>query len=400
MLIFPTTVNATVTLREKILNNNEVRTGANFSIPADNSNRDTQEGLFRIAYDGGTAYFFRGTHDGLNNNVIFAGHQWRILRIEGNGNIRMILNGTEAQFIANGRVNTLGGATGLGQSAFNEEYTHNRFVGYMFGSEAGTFNQQHANTYSSTIKQKVDNWFSGAITGENRSFVATETIFCSDRSFASDNEGTGLGQSITRYGSWDRLTSPTLNCPRPQDRLSINNGLTYPVALMTFDEALMAGAEFGILNHETFIANALCTLTMTPSQFRHSASFGVNTSYIKRLCAGSGNGLASASIRWPHAQTRPVLSIRGNILFTGDGSATNPYRFTELYEPEPPIPPTTTTIPATSVPTTTPPATEQPPIENPPTNFDTQFLLLILFFGGTIISGYLIKKKNIWNVFR
>ena len=387
MLIFPTTVNASITLREKILNDNEVRTGANFSIPADNSNRDTQEGLFRIAYDGGTAYFFRGTHDGLNNNVIFAGHQWRILRIEGNGNIRMILNGTEEQFIENGKVNTLGGATGLGNSAFNEARNHNHFVGYMFGSETGTFNQQHANTYSSTIKQRVDTWFSESITGEKRTFVADETIFCSDRSFASDNAGTGLGQSITRYGSWDRLTSPTLNCPRPQDRLSINNGLTYPVALMTFDEVVMAGAKFGTLNNETFIANALCTWTMTPSRF-------LAATQNMRLCGG---GFITAYVYNSHPHIRPVLSIRGNILFTGDGSATNPYRFTRLYEPEPQIPPTTTQPTTTPAPTTTPPTTEQPPIENPPTNFRTVSALALLVLIPLYGLYYLANNKKIFH---
>ena len=44
----------------------------------------------------GPSYYFRGTHTGsniVNNNLIFGGFQWKIIRINGDGSIRLIYNG-------------------------------------------------------------------------------------------------------------------------------------------------------------------------------------------------------------------------------------------------------------------------------------------------------------------
>jgi hypothetical protein len=53
----------------------------------------TDEGMYAMADDYGTSYYYRG--DITNNNVLFGGYCWKVIRINGNGTTRMIYNGTQ-----------------------------------------------------------------------------------------------------------------------------------------------------------------------------------------------------------------------------------------------------------------------------------------------------------------
>ena len=54
----------------------------------------TGQGLYKMEDDYGDSYYFRGAKDYVNNNLIFAEHQWKIIRINGDGSLRIIYNGT------------------------------------------------------------------------------------------------------------------------------------------------------------------------------------------------------------------------------------------------------------------------------------------------------------------
>ncbi len=58
----------------------------------------TDEGIFEMEDDYGTSYYFRGAVE--NNYVKFAGYYWRIIRVNGDGSLRIIYDGTSAH--ANG----------------------------------------------------------------------------------------------------------------------------------------------------------------------------------------------------------------------------------------------------------------------------------------------------------
>ena len=93
-------------------------------------------------WTGGTSYYYTGNP---NNWVQFGGFWWRIIRINGDGSIRMIFQGTSA--------NTIGTGTQIGESGFNDfpYNSNNMYVGYMY-----TSNQVHGLGTSSTIKGILD----------------------------------------------------------------------------------------------------------------------------------------------------------------------------------------------------------------------------------------------------
>ena len=80
---------------------------------------------------------------------------WRIIRINGDGTIRMIYDGTSAH--ANGESST---DRQVGTSKFNSIYNDNTYVGYMYGTiGASTYAATHANKTDSQVKAFIDDWY-------------------------------------------------------------------------------------------------------------------------------------------------------------------------------------------------------------------------------------------------
>ena len=91
---------------------------------------DTSEsGLYAASDDNGTSYYYRGAVGG--NYVKFADKYFRIIRVNGDGTVRMIYDGTTAH--QNGEASSNRQVT---TSAFNSWWSDNSFVGYMYGNNS------------------------------------------------------------------------------------------------------------------------------------------------------------------------------------------------------------------------------------------------------------------------
>ena len=208
-------------------------------------------------WTGGTSYYYTGNP---NNWVQFAGFWWRIIRINGDGTIRMIYQGTSA--------NTTGTGTQIGESFFNSSYNNNMYVGYMY-----TSGQTQGTGSSSAIKGVLDQWYSvtSGLTAYS-DYIDGNAGFCGDRRVSSGN---GIGTSVTNYQPYTRISnsSPSLSCEDADiytttDSSTGNKSLTYPIGLISADEAMFAGIP--IWNNSS-PSNYLCTeeyyWTMSPSFF-------------------------------------------------------------------------------------------------------------------------------------
>lgn len=83
---------------------------------------DSEIGLYATSDDDGTSYFYRGAVE--NNYLSFAGYIWRIVRINGNGSIRLIYSGTSTS--------ATGSGTSIRTSQFNSRYFDPTYVGYKY----------------------------------------------------------------------------------------------------------------------------------------------------------------------------------------------------------------------------------------------------------------------------
>lgn len=294
---------------------------------------DGTKGIYKTEDDFGTSYYFRGAVE--NNYVYFANFYWRIIRINGDGTIRMIYAGTSAH--ANGESAK---DTSVGNSEYNDNYDDNAYVGYMYGTAGeSTYDSTHSNTNNSTIKAFIDDWYKINIVDKGFSNYVADAIYCNDRSMIStsdsdvngqiSNTGLGYGTNLTAYSSFKRNYinyTPSLICPNDNDKFSTgsigNEALTYPVALITADEIAYAGGVSFIVNNNSihnrdyYLFNDIPFWTMTPWAFASGAAiveYSV-TGIQNRLTLGAScDGI------------RPVLSLTADAINGGRGTMTDPF---------------------------------------------------------------------------
>ena len=307
----------------------------------------TDTGIYSAPDDYGTSYYFRGVEDKLNNWVKFAGFYWRIIRINGNGTVRMIYQGE-----ANGAVsdsNKTGTTTAInGKYQYNSIYPYissdndNAYVGYMISINSGnsdSYIEAHKNLYDSNAKVEVDKWYKTNIEDKKfGNYVDVNTGFCNDREIAKGHSnyiGGGYGKGKTVYNPADRLwatnleslksiQTPTLQCAnKERDLFTVSNAdegnkkLTYPVGLITSDEITFAGG-FGTLSNSTYyLYTNQIYWTMSPFSYNSSAS--VFYVYIDgRITPCDVDVYGDVSFR-------PVINLRADTHFTGVGSESNPF---------------------------------------------------------------------------
>ena len=112
----------------------------------------------------GTSYYYRGNVQ--NNYVKFGGFYWRIVRINGDGSIRMIYDGTSAH--ENGETSE---DRQIGYTAFNDYwkkdnikestnshvYYDNAGIGYMYGNRTGVVEQ--STQYSTSLYTNTNTYY-------------------------------------------------------------------------------------------------------------------------------------------------------------------------------------------------------------------------------------------------
>ena len=260
-------------------------------------------------WTGQTTYYYTGNP---NNWVQFAGYWWRIIRINGDGSIRMIYQGTSA--------NTTGTGTQLQTSAFNSTRTNNMYVGYMY-----TSGERQGHNNPSTIKGVLDQWYSvtSGLTAYEE-YIDGNAGFCGDRRVSS---GTGIGTSGTNYQPYTRISnsSPSLSCEKADiytvDEFEHGNGaLTYPIGLISADEAMFAGVPWysNGTNQNNYLYTGQYYWTMSPYYFSGSYAFV--------FCVfSSGNLDARNNVTWTEPGVRPVINLRSDTPLSGSGTTSDPF---------------------------------------------------------------------------
>ena len=329
-------------------------------------NPEHKEKIYTTEDNYGTSYVFRGNNDDVNNWVTFANHTWRIIRINGDGTLRLIYQCAEPNC-----TDTEGEATNaVRETAYKTSpSSDNTYVGYYYG-EAGqeTYDATHTNAHPSTIAEAVNSWYTK--TGNMVSYTEYldgNTGFCNDRvivkKILTDYNGDGNGATASGYAPASRLIStgsnssttwrtkqyPTLKCgvkmleTNPEDNVGFNsfdevnnnalardlftvegsnrgNGkLPIPTALITSDEVVMAGGFGGKATTNYWLYTNQYYWTMSPAYYYTQNK--VPYMFIVRPDGGlSGWGVTNLP------SVRPVINLKADIEFSGgNGKSDNPF---------------------------------------------------------------------------
>ena len=228
------------------------------------------EGLIKSSDDIGVSYYFRGNV--TNNYVLFGDMLWRIVRINGDGTVRLVLN-EFASTLTN----------------YYNEYNEN--IDYK----------------SSNINTYLNSWLEDNL--RNKLNYIANTKFCSD---------------ITKDANYNYLTYtrimtnkiPTLNC--------LGTSFNSNIGILSVDEVVLAGASPNSDNHDFYLYNEKTNnVWYTMSGAKGNAS-SLNMFMIDE------NGKLKYDVNGNlYREVRPVINLIKNVEVTGNGTIDNPYQIKE-----------------------------------------------------------------------
>ena len=322
------------TLAEAILANNEVK--APITTPGAAISADDEALLASAEDDYGTSYYFRGAV--TNNYVQFANKCWRIVRVGGDGSVKLILHNDNTVGAANpcdAANNSASAAfarySGTTTDAFNEKYDDNAYVGFKYGTVgASDYASAHANTNKSTILTNLETWYNNNLS--DYADKIADTVWCNDKTVTdktynpwnwSNVNGLGYGTNVTIYGATQRLvstgrvaggTGPSLKCNGELSKINSK------VGLITADELAYAGYAYDLENTTIYLqenARDSYWASLSPKCFDGSRA----TVWYVNGCNGIFDGVGMCGIDG----VRPSISLKPTTNVTGDGTSSSPF---------------------------------------------------------------------------
>ena len=311
-------------------------TSSSYTYKQITSNKNTTEALLASTEDDyGTSYYFRGAVK--NNYVQFANKCWRIVRVNGDGSIKLVLHNdntssSSSPCAASNNSTTAAFARYSGSSytsTFNDNYNDNAYIGFMYGATgASDYASTHANTNKSTILTNLETWYTNNLASYADKLA--DTIWCNDKSTVSG--GLGYGTNETDYAAYNRLAStkqPTLKCPNDNnggklskftvdDTTNGNGNLTYKIGLLTADEIAFSGSIAYTYNRSTYLQENTGTTWWWSLSPR---SFNGDRAYVWFVLSG---GLVNNYV-YNNVGLRPAISLISSTSVTGNGTSDNPY---------------------------------------------------------------------------
>ena len=328
----PTVINLVKAIRA----NNEVK--APITTPGAAVSTASEALLASTEDDYGTSYYFRGAV--TNNYVEFANKCWRIVRVGGDGSVKLILHNDNATGVANPCDPANNNASAAFarysgttyKSAFNTNYNDNAYVGFKYGTAgASDYATTHANTNNSTILTNLETWYNNNL--KTYADAIADTVWCNDKtnvedktynpwSYGGNATGLGYGTNKTYYGATQRLVSTSGSAGGTGPSLKCNGELskiTSKIGLITVDELAFAGYAYELQNTTTYLQeNATNTYWWSLSPL----DFNLGSAGVWNVGEGSfGRSTAGSTL-----EVRPSISIVSSATISGGfGTSEDPY---------------------------------------------------------------------------
>ncbi|MBQ9833988.1 MAG: hypothetical protein IJO33_02215 [Bacilli bacterium] len=251
-----------VRIAKTIINNNEIKSSSLTKVGEQVA--VNAEGLISDLDDSGITYYFRGNVS--NNYFSFADKTWRIVRINGDGTVRLILDE-------------------------NIEVLK-------------VFNDKVADYPNTNIAASLKEWYDANLF-QYESYIY-EGKYCYDSELSTD------GRIYTAYNRIFVAQLPAFNCE--------SNIITSKVGLLSLDEALYAGLGTNSANKTNYLYNEKNSdwWTMTSAQLD-----GEN--YYPFVIKNDGSISNNTNGNNPKG-VRPVINLSFSLKIEGDGTKDNPYR--------------------------------------------------------------------------
>ncbi len=260
-----------------ILKNNQINKSSQTKIGEEVALTD--EGLIETTDERGVSYYFRGNVS--NNYVYFADLMWRIVKINEDGSVKLILN------------NTLENTTSF------------------YGTENEISLEDKLNFSKSNIAEELKNWYNKKLSSYDKYLVSNK--YCVDASIANTEENT------TYY-----LGEARLKIDFNQTFICLGNTYTERIGLLSADEVVFAGASVNTENTSFYLYTPNQTIswwTTTPSKSENE-----NITYFEVSKDGK---LQTETDGATPLGLKPVINLLKKTYVNGSGTEEDPYGIKE-----------------------------------------------------------------------
>ena len=183
-----------------------------------------------------------------------------------------------------------------------------------------------SNTTDSTAKATIDTWYEKNMVSYTSQLE--DTVFCNDRTYDASISTSGWNKDYSNYDGWmyfniNNRRVPSLICLNANDRFTTttNNGngaLTYPIGLITADEASYAGGRKWRTNTSYYLYNNTYYWFLSPSHIAYM--------YASGSVLYSNGYFGTNSVNSLSHSIRPSISLKkGAVLSSGSGTAEDPF---------------------------------------------------------------------------
>ncbi len=269
----------TQTLANKILSSNTLITDTP-TLTASSNNTSDKSGLYKstATNTGKPTYYFRGNVE--NNYISFAGFTWRIVRINEDGTIRIIMQD---------------GINNNANIAFN---SNNNNYTYMYYT-------------NSQAKTQLESWYQTNIGNKLNlaNKVDSGNYYCEQAKVKYDDSWTSGSAVMTTYNKY----TPDFKCSTDGNGKGLVNA---SVGLLSYDEVVYAGGYPYSNNTNYYLYNNKNLWTISP------AGYGSDVSFMWCI------GIARIEYTYMSNNLRlnPVLNLAINTqILSGDGTKNNPF---------------------------------------------------------------------------
>lgn len=286
-----TTASYAVLLKDAILNNNEIITATPTLTDSSNNTTDTP-GLYKstATNSGNPTYYFRGNVE--NNYVDFAGFTWRIIRINDDETVRLMLEnagGTNLKYAsANDSTNSL--------------YISNNGMGGLAYALAMWCN---------------NNLYKADSTGRNYTeYVAKGNYFCEQAKVTYYNDTSIISAGSVTMTYYTNYT-PTFKCATDANGKGIYNTTAYS-GLITYDEIVFAGGYPGKANDSYYLYDSSTNIWT-------SSPIGVHKYGGPLIWHISTTGSLANRELLNTGGYKPVINLKSDVKVVGTGTSDNHY---------------------------------------------------------------------------
>ena len=278
---------ATKTLSQLILDSNQVITKAPTLTTSSNNTTDAS-GLYKSTdtNTGKPTYYFRGNV--TNNYVKFAGQTWRIVRVNEDGTIKLIMN-----------------------NAINNNKSYN--------FQINSYDYKYMYYTNGKAKSILNDWYDSNLSKYD-THIITGNYYCEQAKVKANSSYTMGNENTVVYSSY----IPNFKCSTD------NNGyglIENKIGLISYDELAMAGIYYGQVNLDNYLSSD-STWTSSPSGIGDLNGSSYPTIWIM---TGTDSGMAKislipGSIYYTSFALRPVINLKSNTQISdGDGTKENPF---------------------------------------------------------------------------